>query len=363
MEAERRATPPFHLVPTRQIATRALSPIESLAPAWDETLRVLFRPFVGRRWIALSVVCLFLGGGTTTAAFQWGFSALPIDLHISELLLQIRIVIAQHLSLSVLAVLLSLSLVLGLIYARCILRFVLIEAVIRRDVEVRTAWKGLKSCGRSYFLWLLGVVGALLAVGSGLAVVSFRLLSFLRDAGDPWWVGSLLLVAELAAVVFIGVLVAITITLTDDLVAPLMYADEISLPMAWRIVWRISRGEHGTFVVYLMLRFALSMGISIAALFVLFPVLMGLSSVALVIAALGVLTLRIVGLAWAWNPVTMFLAAVALAIFTGLLFSLLSVVGMPGQVYLQNYGVRFIASRVPSLGELCRVSSPWPRNR
>ena len=40
-------------------------------------MRLLFRPFIGRRWIALSVVCLFLGGGTSTAAFQWGFGALP----------------------------------------------------------------------------------------------------------------------------------------------------------------------------------------------------------------------------------------------------------------------------------------------
>ena len=63
----------------------ALSPVESLSPAWDETLRLLFRPFLRRRWVALSVVCLFLGGGTSTAAFQWGFGALPIDLHASEL--------------------------------------------------------------------------------------------------------------------------------------------------------------------------------------------------------------------------------------------------------------------------------------
>lgn len=34
------------------------------------------------------------------------------------------------------------------------------------------------------------------------------------------------------------------------------------------------------------------------------------------------------------------------------------VVGMPSQVYLQNFGVRFIASCVPSLGALCRATAP-----
>jgi hypothetical protein len=354
---------PLRFVPTRRPEAGALSPIESLSPAWNETLRLLFRPFIGRRWIALSVVCLFLGGGTSTAAFQWGFTALPMDLHAAELLFRIRSVIAQHLSLIVLAVVLSLGLVLGLIYARCVLRFVLVDAVIKQDVAVGAAWKSLKSFGRSYFLWLLGVVGAVLAVVSGATIVSFRYLSLIRAAGHPAWVASLLLVTELVAVVLIGLLVAIIITLTDDLVAPLMYADRSSLPAAWAIVWRISRRDPGTFLFYVVLRFAVSMGISIGALFVLFPILMGLSSGALVTTALVILALRMVGLAWAWNPLTIFLGVVALGLLTGLLFALLSVVGMPGQVYLQNYGIRFIASRVPSLEALCRASAPLGRRR
>jgi hypothetical protein len=162
---------PFRFVPTRRPEAGALSPIESLSPAWEETLRLLFRPFIGRRWIALSVVCLFLGGGTSSAAFQWGFGALPIDLHTSELLLRIRVMIAQHLSLILLAAALSLGLFLGLIYVRCMLRFVLIDAVIKQDVVVGAAWKSSKSIGRSYFLWLLGVVGGIVAMVSGVTVV------------------------------------------------------------------------------------------------------------------------------------------------------------------------------------------------
>jgi len=106
-----------------------------------------------------------------------------------------------------------------------------------------------------------------------------------------------------------------------------------------------------------------SMGISIAVLFVLFPVLMGLSSGALVATAAVIFALRVVGLTWTWNPLTVVICAIGLIILTGLLFTVLSVAGMPGQVYLQNYGVRFIASRVPSLGALCRASSPSGRWR
>jgi hypothetical protein len=356
--------PPYpRFVKTRRTEAGALTPLEALYPAWDATLRLLFRPFDRRRWIALSVVCLFLGGGASTAAFQWGFGALPVDLHLSELLSRVRVVMAHHSSLIVLAIVLTLGLVLGLSYLRCVLRFVLIDAVIKQDVAVGAAWQSLKSYGRSYFFWLLGVVGALLVVVSGVALVSFRYLIFVREAGDPWWAASGLIVTELVAVVLIGLSIAILITLTDDLVAPLMYAERISLPTAWRKIWKMARFDHASFVFYVVLRFAAGMGISIVVLFVLFPLLMGISAAALVIAALGILALRALGLVWAWNALTIPLGALALGIFTPLLFALLSVVGMPGQVYLQNYGVRFIASRVSSLQTLCRASAARGRWR
>ncbi len=343
--------------PTPRRETSPLSPVEALSPAWNETVHLLFGPFVGRRWISLSLVCLFLGGGTSTAAFQWSFGALPVDLHPTDLLLRFRGVIAQHLILIVLAVALSLALVLGIIYARCVMRFVLVEAVIRHEVTIFAAWKNLRFPGRSYFLWLVGVVGSILALVSAVMVVSLRYLSFLRASGHPSWIASILLVSELTVVVFVGLGVAISITLTDDLVAPVMYARHVSLPVAWSEVWGISRRDTGTFLFYVVLRFAASMGIGIIVLFILFPVLMGLSSGALVTAALVIFTLRAFGLAWVWNPLTVFLGIVALSVFTGLLFVLLSVVGMPGQAFLQNYGVQFIASRVPALEDLCRASS------
>lgn len=345
----------------RRTPAGVLSPIESLFPAWHESVRLLFRPFARRRWIELSLLCLFLGGGTSTAAFQWGFGGLPIDLHVPDILLRIRLVIAQHFILIVLAVFLSLALILGLIYTRCVLRFILIDAVIRQNVAVGSAWKKLEPLGRSYFLWLLAVVGVLLAVVSGATIASIRLLSIFRAGGYPWWVGSLLLVIELIAVVLVGLMVAVLITLTDDLVSPVMYASGASLPAAWRTVWHASRHDRGTLVFYVVLRFAVSIGISIGVLVVLFPILMGLSSGALITAALAILALRGVGLAWAWNPLTIAVGVFAMGFLTLLVFALLSVVGMPGQVYLQNYGVRFIASRVSSLGAVCRGAPPGAR--
>src|ERR1039458_2616590 len=188
--------------------------MESLFPAWNATLRLLFRPFSLRRWIALSVICVFLGGGTSTAAFRWGFSALPFDLHTSELLFRTRLVMAQHSSLVALAVAFSLGMILGLIYARCMFRFVLIHAVVTHDLGVRAAWKNLKTFGSSYFFGLLAVLSTVCLIISGVAIISFRYVHFDPAGGPPWWIASALLVSALVAVVFMGLIIGIFIAVT-----------------------------------------------------------------------------------------------------------------------------------------------------
>ena len=85
------------------------------------------------------------------------------------------------------------------------------------------------------------------------------------------------------------------------------------------------------------------------------------SAVIIIAAALVNLSLRMMGLVWMWNPLTIILGAGALLVLSGLIFAVLSVVGMPGQVYLQNYGVRFIASRNPALEALWRQAAAGPR--
>jgi hypothetical protein len=144
--------------------------------------------------------------------------------------------------------------------------------------------------------------------------------------------------------------------LTDDLVVPLMYADRLPLPSAWGELWRKMRHDPTSFAVYILLRFALSVGVSVAVLLFLVPLLVGVFSGAIIVGVTVVLALHLVGLAWVWNLPTISLALAALVLLSAVLVILLSAVGMPGQVFLQGFGLRFIAARSPSLKTLCSVS-------
>jgi hypothetical protein len=144
--------------------------------------------------------------------------------------------------------------------------------------------------------------------------------------------------------------------LTDDLVVPLMYADRLPLPAAWRELWQKMRRDPASFAVYILLRFVLSVGVSVAVLLFLVPLLIGVFSGAIIVAAVVVVALHLVGLTWVWSVPTISLALAGSLLLSAVLVILLSAVGMPGQVFLQDFSLRFIAARSPSLETLCSVS-------
>jgi hypothetical protein len=149
--------------------------------------------------------------------------------------------------------------------------------------------------------------------------------------------------------VLVGLAVALVIVLTDDFAVPIMYAEQVRLAAAWRSLLPKLRAEPGPFAAYVLVRFAVAVGTSIAMLVLLFPVLLGLFSGAIVAGALFVLALHLLGFFWTWNPLTVALTTAGLFVLVGLVLVVLSVVGMPAQVLIQDFGIRFIASRVPTV--------------
>jgi hypothetical protein len=290
-----------------------ISPLEALEFAFHDTLRLLFNPFDGRRWIKLSVVCLFLGGGTASAAFRWSLGTLPTELGFREAVGNLVDFIAGSPVLIFSIILLGLGLSLILFYLRAVFRFVLIDTIVRGEAFLRQASRDLRRPARSYFFWLAGV---LVAAGTVLGVGALLALPYLRTAAASSGTGSLAFVVLLAAILLaeiaVGLLVALLITLTDDLVAPVMYSEREQLPAAWRSVWRLFRAEPKAFGFYVLSRFVVSVVVGAAVLLLLFPALVALFSGAIISGALVVLTLRLVGVAWVWNPLTLFLASLGL---------------------------------------------------
>ena len=303
----------------------------------------------------LSILCLFLGGGATSAAFHWALSALPGEVGAGNAIAHLRVFLARHPTLLLLATALAISLGVTLAYLRALFRFALVDSILRREAHLRRAVRELRSLAGSYFRWLLG---ALVLMGVILAAGALAVMTYLRTADRESLTASLLLVLLLLGETLVGLLAALAITLTDDLVVPIIYAERVAMLAAWRKLLAKARREAGAFTLYILLRFVVSVGVGIAVLFFLFPALVTLFSGAIIIAVVVVMTLQLIGLTWVWTPLTAVLAGTALLLLMALLLILMGVAGMPGQVFLQTFGLRFMAPRVPALAQLWQALTP-----
>jgi hypothetical protein len=279
----------------------ALSAAGAISIALDDTLRLLFRPFDIRRWAKLGLLCLFLGGGTPTAAFEWSLSALPSDFRLPVLASRAREFVEQYPSLIVLVIIFAVALGLCILYLRSVFRFILVDSLVKGEVTLAHAWSALRPLGESYFRWLAGTLVGLVTVFSLMVIVALPGVQAASASGPGKLFATASLALILSLVVITGLAVALLIMLTDDLVVPLMYAGRLSLPSAWWELWHKMRHDPTSFAVYILLRFVLSVGVSVAVLLFLVPLLVGLFSSAIIIAAVAVLALHWVGLTWVWS--------------------------------------------------------------
>lgn len=339
-------------------ATAPVAATRALAAAFHDTVDLLVKPLDASRWLKLSVLCLFLGGGTPSAAFNWSLGSLPGDIGLHGLMVKARTTVAEHAWLIALVTVAALGLLLGLLYLRSVFRFVLVDAILKREVRFGPALRETRRAGRSYFRWLLVAVVTIFMALVGGGALAYPYLRSAVAAGmrsAAFWAT---LIAILAVDVLIGLSVALVIVLTDDFVVPIMYAEDLPLLAAWRKLYSRLRAEPGAFGVYVFLRFCVAVASSVVTLFLLFPLLLGLFSGAIVTGALAVLGLHLLGFAWSWNPVSISITSAALAVLISLMLVLLSVVGMPAQVLIQDFGIRFIASRSASVEALLPPSPP-----
>lgn len=326
-----------------------LAATRALTAAFHDTVDLLVKPLDASRWLKLSILCLFLGGGTPSAAFNWSLGSLPGDIGFRGLMAGARETIAEHAWLIAVVSMAALALLLGLLYLRSVFRFVLVDGILKREVRFRRSLQQTRRVGRSYFRWLLAAVVVITIAFVGGNALAYPYLRSAVSAGmrsPAFWAT---LAAVLTIDVLIGLSVALVIVLTDDLVVPIMYAESLPLLAAWRKLGLRLRAEPWAFAVYVFLRVCVAIATMVVTISLLIPLLLGLFSGAIVTGALAVLGLHFLGYAWSWNPVSISLTSAALAILVSLTLVLLSVVGMPAQVLIQDFGIRFIASRCPSV--------------
>jgi len=236
----------------------AWSAITALDDARDATESLLWPPDRGT-WIRLAIIAFFVGGvgfpsfsgntGTNvpTDGPPGGTPSIPFD---AERVLAIALIIV--------AVAIVIGLILGIVGA--VMEFVLVEGLRSRDVRIRAPFDDYLGSGLRLFgfrfaftlLWLLviGVPVALIVLGWAAVPVGPEIF--------------LLAIPLVFLLVVLGFVTSIVLGLTTDFVVPAMLAEGLGVIAGWRRVLPVLRREWKEVVLYLLVRFGISILVGIA---------------------------------------------------------------------------------------------------
>jgi hypothetical protein len=345
-----------------------LSPLDALGPAFRRVREVLAQPFRLGFFLKIALVA---------ALTQPSFYSACISYPIQGAQMSVMSRLGRHSSftapeygnhfqsasgfaaLGLVAVagliLIGLVIWIGFAYLYCRLRFTLFDLVVYKRGRVGQAWSGYGRQAWRYFglvilVSLAFMVVAVLLAGPALLNIIRVMRPLAAAAGanpNPMpFLGAML---PLIAVIFaLAAMWAVVDALMQDFLLPPMAIDDAPLESALGRFFALVRNDFGSVLVYILLRFAVGIGLTWILMLV---VLIGVAVAGLVIFGIGMLLYHAL-----WTSMLGQVVCVALAIVVGLIVvvvyvaTVVSVYGVAA-VFKQAYAAYFFGGRFPALGD------------
>jgi hypothetical protein len=345
-----------------------LSPLDALGPAFRRTREVLAQPFRLGFFLKIALIAALTQPAFYSTSVSYPiqgaqFTAMKtLGRHSTRLLASGGSSLVDGTGLAVfgvvalvLAGLIGVLIWTGLAYVYCRLRFTLFDLVVTKRGRVRQAWSGYGRQGWRYFGLVLLVGLAFMVVA--LIVIGPTLLNFFRVVGplvkagqnnvNPFsLLGSML--PLLLAIFAVAVLWAVVDALMQDFLLPPMAIEDAPLEFAFGRFFRLVKSEPGPVALYVLLRFAVGIGLTWALMLIVF--------LALVLAGLAIFGVGTLLYHLLWTSLVGQVVCVALAIVAGLiavavyLIAIISVYGTAA-VFKQAYAAYFFGGRYAALGD------------
>lgn len=242
-----------------------------VSAAWKRMVTILFSPFDIAKWFVIGF-CAWLaslgqnGGGSFN--YNWrqpgGPQAGAAEMEkVVSFLKAYMVVIAVVVSV-ILLVSLGIGLVLSWLRARS--TFILLDNVARNRAEIEEPWKRYKRQGNSLFLWRVGfgvvcfvVFLAIAGCGVLFALPSIQAHSFMPSAIVGIVLAVPLFIAFCVVTAYIG-------RFLEDFVVPIMYKFDVTAVQAWKHFHELLKVHFGTFIVYGLFYFVLSLGAGVVVI-------------------------------------------------------------------------------------------------
>jgi hypothetical protein len=353
-----------------------LSPLDALGPAFRRTREVMAQPFRFGFFLKIALIAALTQPSFYSASISYPiqgaqFTALRGLGHrhgIAVLGFGNGFVPGQGFAVFGIVALVAAGLIgvliwIGIAYLYCRLRFTLFDLVVYKRGRVGQAWSGYGRQAWRYFgLVVLAGLGFMVLA---LIVIGPAALNFVRAVGplakagpnlDPFaLMGSIL--PFLIAIFVVAALWAVVDTLMQDFLLPPMAVEDAPLESAFGRFFHLLKTEFWPVVVYVLLRFAVGIGLTWMLMLVIFIVLL---LAGLAVFGAGTLLYHLL-----WSSVAGQVICVALALLVGLitmavyLTAIISVYGVSA-VFKQSYAAYFFGGRYAALGDRLEPPPPLP---
>jgi hypothetical protein len=345
-----------------------LSPLDALGPAFRRTREVLADPFRLGFFLKIALIAALTQPSFYSASLSYpiqGANFLFVLGHprrgfgtnfpsYGSQFMAGSGVAALGISVIVVLVVIGLALWVLLAYLYCRLRFTLFDLIVYKRGVVGRAWAAYGRQSWRYFGLVMLVSLAFLVIATliiGPAMLNFiRIVRPLATAGpnaNPFpMLGAML--PFLAAIFAVAALWAIVDALMQDFLLPPMAIEDAPLESAFGPFFALLRANAGSVVIYILLRFAVGIGLTWILMLVL---LAGLFIAGLAIYGVGMLLYHAL-----WASMVGQVICVALAILVGLVvvliyaLAIISIYGIAA-VFKQSYAAYFFGGRYAALGE------------
>jgi hypothetical protein len=246
-----------------------ISAINPITPAWNHMVRILFKPFAFKKWLALGF-CAFLAQcgeqGGNGGNFWSNSNNNPSGFDDGRLWIENNI----GLFISIVAGGILLFLILGLLIAWISSRgkFMLLDGIVKNRGAIKEPWAEYKTEGNSLFLF--SIVVGLVCFVIFLLIAGISVLIAMPDIQSETF-GS----AGISAIVLGGslmllfMLTAIALSaFIKILMVPTMYLKRVRAIDGWKMAWnQLLKGHVGSFMLLVLIMSLLVIGAGTAAIY------------------------------------------------------------------------------------------------
>jgi MFS family permease len=289
-------------------------------------------PFDFGRWLKLAFVVFFLGGTGSANPAQFGnttSSTTPSDPgqlpSLSEIVNSLTPTEWAIIGAIVGAIIL---IGVGFAFVGAVMEFVFVESIRRERVSIRSYWgERWRQGGRLLGFRLVVGLLSLVVAGGAIAAAAWPLLT-----GNGSFSVVLLLLA--IGVAFVVAIVSSLVNgFTTQFVVPVMIAENRTVLAAWRRFWPTLTSQWKQYLVYVFVRFVLSIAVGLVVGIVTFVGMLVLAIPFVIVGVGGVALLSVSEIAGGA------LIAITIALFILLLFVLALLLSVPVQTFLRYYAL------------------------